>query len=133
MALEPKAATVEDDDSEYQEMLRRFWIGAVLTIPILVLATSKMLPFLNIENFVSDPISYWIQFIISTPVVLWCGWPFFEKAWYSLVNRSLNMFSLIALGVGASYFYSASALLFPSWFPDSFKPTFRRSSIFSLI
>ncbi len=80
-----------------------------------------MLPFLKLESVVSDPISRWIQFIISTPIVLWCGWPFFEKAWYSLLNRSLNMFSLIALGVGAAYFYSAIAVLFSNWFPDSFK------------
>lgn len=121
MTLEPKEATAEVDESEYRNMLRRFWIGAVLTIPILILATSNMFPFLKLESVVSDPISRWIQFIISTPIVLWSGWPFFEKAWYSLYNRSLNMFSLIALGVGAAYFYSAIAVVFPSLFPDSFK------------
>lgn len=121
MTLEPKEITTETDDSEYREMLRRFWIGLILTIPVLLLATSKMIPFLAIQNHLSDHFSHWAQFLISTPVVLWCGWPFFEKAWYSLVNRSLNMFSLIALGVGAAYFYSAAALLFPNWFPDSFK------------
>lgn len=121
MTLEPKEVTAEVDDSEYRNMLRRFWIGAVLTIPILILAAGKMLSFLSLENSVSDLVSRWIQFIISTPIVLWCGWPFFEKAWYSLLNRSLNMFSLIALGVGAAYFYSAIAILFPNWFPNSFK------------
>jgi P-type Cu+ transporter len=121
MTLEPKEATAEVDDSEYRNMLRRFWIGAVLTIPVLILATSNMFPFLKLESVVSDPVSRWIQFIISTPIVLWSGWPFFEKAWYSLVNRSLNMFSLIALGVGAAYFYSAIAVVFPNLFPDSFK------------
>lgn len=121
MTLEPKEATTEVDNSEYRDMLRRFWIGAILTIPVLILAASKMFPFLSLENIVSDPVSHWIQFIISTPIVLWCGWPFFEKAWYSILNRSLNMFSLIALGVGAAYFYSAIAVLFPNWFPDSFK------------
>jgi len=121
MTLEPKEATEAVDDSEYRDMLHRFWIGVILTIPLLILSASKMLPFLNLENIVSVPVSRWLQFIISTPIVLWCGWPFFEKAWYSLLNRSLNMFSLIALGVGAAYFYSAFALLFPDWFPDSFK------------
>lgn len=121
MTLEPKEAAVEVDDSEYRDMLRRFWIGAVLTVPVLILATSNMLPFLKLESVVANPISRWIQFIISTPIVLWCGWPFFQKALYSLRNRSLNMFSLIALGVGAAYFYSAIAVLFPNWFPDSFK------------
>lgn len=121
MTLEPKEATIEVDDSEYRDMLHRFWIGAILTIPVFILATSKMFPYLNLERFISDPLSHWIQFIISTPIVLWAGWPFFEKAWYSLVNRSLNMFSLIALGVGAAYFYSAIAVIFPNLFPDSFK------------
>lgn len=121
MTLEPKEATTEVDDSEYRDMLHRFWIGVILTIPVLILATSKMLPFLKLENVISDHASHWIQFVISTPIVLWAGWPFFKKAWYSLVNRSLNMFSLIALGVGAAYFYSAFAVLFPSLFPDSFK------------
>lgn len=121
MTLEPKEVTAEVDDSEYRNMLRRFWIGAVLTIPVLILATSNMFPFLKLESVVSDPVSRWIQFVISTPIVLWSGWPFFEKAWYSLVNRSLNMFSLIALGVGAAYFYSAIAVVFPNLFPDSFK------------
>lgn len=121
MSLEPKETTTEIDDSEYRNMLCRFWMGVILTIPVLILTASKMFPFLGLENIVSDPVSRWIQFIISTPIVLWCGWPFFEKGWYSLVNRSLNMFSLIALGIGAAYFYSAIAVIFPNWFPDSFK------------
>ncbi len=121
MTLEPKTATTQIDDSEYRDMLHRFWIGAILTIPVLILAASNLLPFLRIENFVSATSSHWIQFIISTPIVLWSGWPFFEKAWYSLMNRSLNMFSLIAMGVGAAYFYSVIAVLFPNWFPESFK------------
>ncbi len=114
MDLEPKEVTAgSDDDSEYRNMLHRFWIGLVLTIPVLILAMSKLL--------LSNHVSHWMQLVISTPVVLWCGWPFFEKAYFSLRNRSLNMFSLIALGVGAAYFYSAFAVLFPNWFPDSFK------------
>lgn len=96
MDLEPKEVTVEADDSEYRSMLQRLWVGAFLTVPIMILAVTENSP--------------WIQFILSTPVVLWCGWPFFVKAWYSLVNRSLNMFSLIALGVGTAYFYSIFAL-----------------------
>ena len=117
MTLEPKKATTKIDDSEYRDMLYRFWIAAVLTIPVLLLAASKLLPFLKITDFVS----HWLQFIISTPVVLWSGWPFFEKAWYSVRNRSLNMFSLIAMGVGAAYFYSVIAVVFPNLFPESFK------------
>lgn len=121
MTLELKDVTAETDNSEYQDMLHRFVIGLVLTLPVMFLATSKMFPFLHTENIISDAWSRLIQFMISTPVVLWAGWPFFEKAWRSLVNRSLNMFSLIALGVGAAYFYSAIAVIFPSLFPDSFK------------
>lgn len=121
MTLEPKEAGVEVDESEYRDMLRRLWIGAVLTIPVLILAAAKMIPFLSFDTIIPDSVSRWLQFIISTPVVLWCGWHFFERAWASILNRSLNMFSLIALGVGAAYFYSAFALLFPEWFPDSFK------------
>ncbi len=121
MTLEPKDATVEADDSEYRDMLLRFWIGAALTVPILVLAANNMFPLLKFDDIVPENVSRWIQFIISTPVVLWSGWPFFKKAWYSLLNRSLNMFSLIALGVGAAYFYSAIAVVFPSLFPASFK------------
>lgn len=121
MTLEPKETKAEIDDSEYRDMLRRFWIGAILMIPVLLLAASKMFPFLQLEKIVSGPVSHWIQFIISTPIVLWAGWPFFERAWYSLLNRSLNMFSLIALGVGSAYFYSVIAVIFPNWFPDSFK------------
>lgn len=120
MTLEPKEPTSEpDDNSEYRDMLRRFWIGVILTIPVLILATIQMFP--SIRNAVPDTASRWLQFLLSTPVVLWCGWPFFERAWHSVVNRSLNMFSLIALGIGAAYFYSAIAVLFPNVFPDSFK------------
>ena len=114
MDLEPKVVALKVDNSEYQELLRKFWIGAFLTIPVIILATNKGMPFLN-------SFSSWAQFIISTPIVLYCGWPFFIKAWYSLRNHALNMFSLIALGVGAAYFYSAFAVLFPSLFPESFK------------
>lgn len=120
MALEPVDATVEDF-SEYHDMLRRFVIAIILTLPVLLLATSQMFPFLHIENLIAENMSHWLQFIFSTPVVLWAGWPFFERAWHSLVNRSLNMFTLIALGVGTAYLYSAIAVIFPNIFPDSFK------------
>ena len=115
MTLEPIEPTEGVDDSEYQNMLHRFWVGLALTIPVLVLSTGVL------GSIVPDPVSRWLQFLISTPVVFWCGWPFFKKAWYSVLNRSLNMFSLIALGVGSAYFYSAIAVLFPTLFPDSFR------------
>lgn len=114
MALEPKTATFEDD-SEYREMLIRFWIAALLTVPILFLAMAGHL------ISISSATSHQLQFILSTPVVLWAGFPFFKRAIISLKNRSPNMFTLIALGIGAAYFYSAFAMLFPTIFPDSFK------------
>jgi Cu+-exporting ATPase len=117
MTLEPKEVTTDVDDSEYQNMRKRFWIAVVLTVPVVLLATSQMVVTLNLN----PTISHWIQLILSTPIVLWAGWPFFERAYYSIINRSLNMFTLIAMGVGAAYFYSAIAVLFPNIFPDSFK------------
>jgi P-type Cu+ transporter len=121
MALEPKDPTAETDDSEYRDMLHRFIIAVVLTIPVLFLATAKMFPSLHTENLISERWSSWLQLILSTPVVLWAGWPFFERAWHSVLNRSLNMFTLIALGIGAAYFYSVAAVLVPDLFPLSFK------------
>lgn len=112
MSLEPKNTSVSEDDSEYRDMLRRFWIGLVLAVPVLIL---------SMTNFVPAQLSHWLQFIITTPIVFWLGQLFFERAWYSIVNRSLNMFSLIALGIGAAYFYSAIAVAFPGLFPDSYR------------
>lgn len=121
MSLEPVQASAEKDDSEYREMVTRFWIGSALTAPILLLTAADMFPFLNLKNVLTERTSQWMQFLLSTLVVFWAGWPFFQRAWYSLVNRSLNMFSLIALGVGAAYIYSAIATLFPYLFSYSFK------------
>lgn len=121
MTLEKKEVTNGVVDSEYRNMFKRFWIATVLTIPVLILATSKMFSVLNLDRALSENYSHWIQLILSTPIVLWAGWPFFERAYYSIINRSLNMFTLIAMGVGASYFYSAVAVIFPSIFPESFK------------
>lgn len=112
MTLEPKVASLQEDNSEYLDMLRRFWVGVILTIPILTLAMVHPLP---------PKLSSWLQLILASQVVLWAGWPFFKRAWLSIVNRSLNMFSLIAMGVGAAYFYSVFAILFPQSLPDSFK------------
>lgn len=114
MALEPKSFSLEDD-AEYQAMLKRFWIGAALALPVLALAMFGT--FLPLQS----SILRWTQFILSTPVVLWAGFPFFERAWLSILNRSPNMFTLIAMGIGAAYFYSAFAMLFPGLFPNSFK------------
>ncbi len=120
MALEPKnvVAGEEEDNAELRDMTRRLWIGAVLSLPVFILAMWHLLP--SVPEWVQGDYSRWAQFILSTPVVLWAGWPFFQRGWRSLVNRSLNMFTLIAIGVGAAYFYSAVVMLLPQVFPPSF-------------
>lgn len=109
MDLEPVHHSLdEDNDQEYQQMLRRFGVAAILTIPVFVIAMTHM------------GLGIW-QFLFTTPVVLWAGYPLLKRGWDSLRNRSLNMFTLIGLGVSAAYLYSTAALFFPSLFPDGFK------------
>lgn len=121
MALEAKTITPEvaEDDSELRDMTRRFWVGATLTLPVFIVAMAHLVPSWSHAEWVSGDVSRWGQFLLSTPVVLWAGWPFFMRGWRSLVNRSLNMFTLIALGVGAAYVFSAVAMLFPQAFPPA--------------
>lgn len=114
MALEVAGAVVEEDHSELKEMTRRLKIGAALTVPVFLLAMGAHGPALVV---VPQGVSLWIQVILSTPVVLWAGWPFFQRGWRSLVNRHLNMFTLIALGTGAAYFFSLAVFLFPHLLP----------------
>jgi P-type Cu+ transporter len=122
MALEPKTVTgeAEEDDSELRDMSRRFWIGGALTLPVFFLAMSHLVPALGDFEWISGPVARWTQFILSTPVVLWAGWPFFQRGWRSVVTRHLNMFTLIAMGVGAAYLFSAVAMLVPGIFPASY-------------
>ena len=118
MTLEPLTATVETGPSpELSDMSRRFWIAAVLTLPVLVLEMGSHIPPLDLAGTVPAATSIWIQFALSTPTVLWAGWPFFARGWASLQNRSLNMFTLIALGVGVAYLYSLVATFMPDLFP----------------
>jgi P-type Cu+ transporter len=122
MALEPKTVTAadkEEDNAELRGMTRRFWVGAGLTLPVFVVAMAHLVPAWSHAEWVTGEVSRWGQFLLSTPVVLWAGWPFFVRGWRSLVNRSLNMFTLIALGVGSAYAFSAVAMLFPGAFPAS--------------
>ncbi|HUQ49236.1 MAG TPA: YHS domain-containing protein, partial [Terriglobales bacterium] len=118
MALEPRVvAAIEEDDPELRDMTRRFWVSAAITLPLFVMAMAEMFPSMR-QTFHSRAFA-WVQMLSATPVVLWGGWPFFQRAWASLVNRHLNMFTLIGLGTAAAYLYSAIAVLFPQLLPHS--------------
>ena len=122
MALEPRTAAVEEGKNpELASMTGRFWVSAALTIPVLFLGMSDLIPGRPVQHFLSMHAIGWIELVLATPVVLWGGWPFFGRGWASLVNRSLNMFTLIALGTGTAYVYSIAAVLFPDLFPASFQ------------
>jgi len=122
MALEPLSAIQETGPSpELIDMTRRFWIGAALAVPTAILEMGGHFPGLELHRYISPQISVWLQFLFATPVVLWAGWPFFVRGWASVRNRSLNMFSLIALGVGAAFLYSLAATFAPGVFPDSLR------------
>jgi P-type Cu+ transporter len=121
MTLEPVKATAEvGKNHELTDMTRRFCVGFALTLPVFVLEMGGHIPALRMHDLVSPQVSTWIQFALSTPVVLWAGWPFFQRAWASIVHRSLNMFSLIALGTGSAYVYSLFATFAPGLFPAGF-------------
>jgi len=120
MALEPVLVSLDaGPNEELIDMTRRFWIGLVLTLPVFVLEMGGHL--LGLDHLISQRTSNWIQMLLATPVVLWAGWPFFQRGWQSLVNRRLNMFTLIAMGTGAAWVYSMVATLAPGIFPDQFR------------
>jgi Cu+-exporting ATPase len=122
MALEPLVAAGEEGpDPELVDMSRRFWVSLVLTLPLLVAAMGDMIPGVPIRDLAPARVLAWAQLVLATPVVLWGGWPFFGRGWASIVNRSLNMFTLIALGVGVAYAYSIVAATAPGLFPPSFR------------
>ncbi len=122
MALEPRTVTLEEaPNHELTDMTRRFWWSAALSLPVFLLAMSEMIPGQPVQHALSPRLINWLQFLLATPVVLWGGWPFFQRGWASIVNRSPNMFTLIAIGTGAAYFFSVFALFFPGVFPASFR------------
>ena len=121
MALEPVDAAEAGPNPEFADMTRRLWIGAALAAPVALLEMGGHIPGLNLHRTVSPQVSIWLQFLFASPVVLWAGLPFFERGWASLKNRSLNMFSLIALGVGAAYLYSLAATFVPGAFPEALR------------
>ena len=121
MALEPMEATAEDDTTELDDMTRRLWVSAALTVPLLILTMGEMIPGVNFQNWLGMTVFSWLQAALATPVVLWAGWPFFERAWASFRTWNLNMFSLIGLGTGAAFVFSVVSLLFPELLPADFK------------
>ena len=122
MALEPRTiSAVEEENPELRDMSRRFWISLALTAPLLVIAMADMLPGMPVQHILPAGWLPWIELLLASPVVLWGGWPFFQRGWISIVNRATNMFTLIAMGTGVAYLYSLTATLFPGIFPQSFR------------
>ncbi|MGQ0662069.1 MAG: heavy metal translocating P-type ATPase [Pseudomonadota bacterium] len=122
MALEPATLTAEAaPNPELADMTRRFLVGGALTVPMLALAMAPHIPGVPLQYLVPPRSAAWVQTVLATPVVLWAGWPFFERGWASILARSLNMFTLIAIGVGAAYAYSVVAALAPGVFPEAFR------------
>jgi Cu+-exporting ATPase len=123
MALEPRTISIEEEaNPELKDMTRRFWVCVALTIPILIVAMANLMPpVAGLMRFASPRAWQWFEMILATPVVLWGGWSFFVRGWRSIVNRSLNMFTLIGLGVGVAYSFSIVGVLFPGIFPASFR------------
>ena len=122
MALEPRTASLEEEENpELREMSLRFWVCVALTLPLLAIGMNELIPVLNLERLLPMRVWGWIEMALATPVVLWGAWPFFVRGWHSIVNRNLNMFTLIGLGVGVAYVFSVVAILFPDLFPVSFR------------
>src|SRR3954447_9903763 len=121
MALEPVTVTADSGPSpELADMTRRFWVAVALSIPVLVLAMGgDLIP--GIHDVVSPRVSAWIQLVLATPVVLWAGWPFFERGWTSVRTLKLNMFTLIAMGTGVAWLFSVIATVAPGIFPEAFR------------
>jgi len=121
MALEARTPAGDDESAELTEMTRRFWVSVTLSLPLLVFVMGDMLPGQPLRHVLSSRLIAWLQLALATPVVLWGGWPFFQRGWTSVMNRSLNMFTLIALGTGMAYVYSVVGAVMPGIFPESFR------------
>lgn len=122
MALEPRAVTAQEEENpELRDMTRRFWVSLVLTAPLLGVAMGDMLPGMPVQHALPHGWLPWAELLLASPVVLWGGWPFFQRGWTSVVNRSTNMFTLIAMGTGVAYLFSLIATVFPQIFPTSFR------------
>ena len=122
MALEPRTVTdAHEDTTELQDMTRRFWVNFVLTILLLILTIAEMAPGHPLQTLLSGRVSRWSQLVLASPIILWGGWPFFERGWQSIIHRSLNMFTLITIGTGVAYGYSVIVVIVPGIFPEAFR------------
>ena len=131
MTLEPLQVTLEDTGAhELADMARRFWVGVVLTTPLLIIAMGDMIPGRPIERVLGGTLLVWLQLVLATPVVLWAGWPFFVRGWQSIIHRSPNMFTLIALGVSVAFLESVLATVAPDLFPAAFRPHGGRVAVY---
>jgi len=131
MALEPRTVTAkEEENPELRDMSRRFWISLALTVPLLVIAMAGMFTRSHANPLLPGAWLPWLELVLATPVVLWGGWPFFQRGWASIVNRSTNMFTLIAMGTGVAYFYSLIATIVPGIFPASFREAGGRPAVY---
>jgi Cu+-exporting ATPase len=123
MTLEPLTVTIDETNPELDSMTRRFWVSAALALPLLAIMVSDILPGHGLQRLLKGQRLGWFEFAIATPVVLWGGWPFFQRGWASIIGRNLNMFTLISIGAGSAYLYSVAAVALPQLFPPSFRDT----------
>ena len=121
MALEPRTVAVEEDNAELNDMSRRFWVSAILAIPVFISAMGAEFWPQTVNELIAPSTRQWLEMILATPVVIWGGGGFFVRGWQSVLTRNLNMFTLIGLGTGVTYIYTAIATLFPQHFPNSFR------------
>lgn len=121
MALEPKEVTEEEDTSELDDMRRRFFVSLFFTIPVFILAMGSLIPGLNFGDFIPRNVQSWVEMVLTLPVLAWCGLPIFRLAWMSIKSWNLNMFTLIGMGTGVAFLYSAVATIAPGIFPESFR------------
>ncbi len=131
MALEPMLVTAQAEPNlELIDFTRRFWVGVVFAVPLLAMAMGEMLPGISFHGWLPGASFGWTQLVLAAPVVLWCGWPFFQRGWTSILTWNPNMFTLIAIGTGAAFLYSSAAVIAPDIFPDRFRDAFGRVEIY---
>ncbi len=131
MALEPRGVAAEEEENpELVDMRRRMWVSMILSVPLVAFMIVDMVPAAGLHHWMTVGTAHWIQLALATPVVLWCGWPFFVRGWNSVIHRRLNMFTLIALGVGAAYVYSLIATILPGIFPEAVRTMGNRPPVY---